>query len=447
MLQSTCNETPLAPDCVVVRRVVQYIPHSPLTLKVTLERACLGVQCPENKTCSRGNCVDSNCEKNPALCAPSDAGVDEGGVVDASPVLAPVIALFAGGDGSCSLHADGSVRCWGDDTVGQLAFPSTGILASPTLVPNLQDFRKLALGLGFACGIGPAQDVLCWGDDAKAGRLGQAPTMMITPQPAPVTRPGTWMQSAVIAVGGRHACASAFDGLWCWGDNGSSQLGVPGTQLSGAVKVLKRQASIALGAAHSCVSDAQSTQCWGANESGQCGQPPSGTPIPSPTALASPPTASTLMLSAGKAFTCGASGKSAYCWGEDANWELGFPVIPPVSSVPLQNDLSNSGQNADVSAIGSGQHHTCASVPGFGLYCWGMCDVGQCGSIKTKPLFNVLDTMGADLLAVGARHVCVAQSQTTHVRCFGANDKGQLGTGVTGAPVDLQSATDVVWAP
>ncbi len=85
-----------------------------------------------------------------------------------------------------------------------------------------------------------------------------------------------------IAVGRLHSCAVADGQAYCWGSNGSGQLGnnstadyrvyssVPVAVASG-VLAGKTVTAITAGAAHSCaVADGQ-VYCWGRNSSGQLG--------------------------------------------------------------------------------------------------------------------------------------------------------------------------------
>lgn len=74
-------ESCLAPpydECVVARRSLRYIAHTPLTLPVELNLACKGQFCAADTTCVDGRCVDSNVDPNecanPAGCEPEPVG-------------------------------------------------------------------------------------------------------------------------------------------------------------------------------------------------------------------------------------------------------------------------------------------------------------------------------------------------------------------------------------
>ena len=64
---------PYGPSCIVARRTLRYLPHTPLTLPVPLSRSCVGLPCAPNETCDRGVCrpVDECGETG---CASPDGG-------------------------------------------------------------------------------------------------------------------------------------------------------------------------------------------------------------------------------------------------------------------------------------------------------------------------------------------------------------------------------------
>jgi hypothetical protein len=87
---------PFGKGCIVARRAIRYIPHTPLFVPVKLSVACNGVPCDPTQTCDNGACVDSRLDPNqcesPSGCDVSDAGTDatmpDGGF-DAQPDAPP----------------------------------------------------------------------------------------------------------------------------------------------------------------------------------------------------------------------------------------------------------------------------------------------------------------------------------------------------------------------
>lgn len=66
--------------CIVARRALSFIPHTPIELPITLEAACIDVPCEATQTCRRGTCVDAHLP-DPTHCtdplgcdAPSEGG-------------------------------------------------------------------------------------------------------------------------------------------------------------------------------------------------------------------------------------------------------------------------------------------------------------------------------------------------------------------------------------
>jgi hypothetical protein len=72
------------PQCIVARRSLRYLPHTPLTLPITLELSCAGVACDDpSTTCLSGACVPSTI--NPDACLAGNCTIDAG-VADAARV-------------------------------------------------------------------------------------------------------------------------------------------------------------------------------------------------------------------------------------------------------------------------------------------------------------------------------------------------------------------------
>ncbi|MBL8954612.1 MAG: DUF4215 domain-containing protein, partial [Myxococcaceae bacterium] len=90
------------------------------------------------------------------------------GRVTASPAAVgaiPVTAITAGQDFYCTLHDDGSVRCWGDNTSGQLAqAASTTPVSTPVLVAGLPAATQLVAGEDHVCALTMGGTVYCWGE-------------------------------------------------------------------------------------------------------------------------------------------------------------------------------------------------------------------------------------------------------------------------------------------
>lgn len=178
----------------------------------------------------------------------------------------------------CGLAADGLV-CWGDFVDGcagsgeqneaELLFDSYDFEPDVCATPN----GCIAGGRAHTCFIDASATVYCFNDNAS-GQLGVDPSTADSQTPVEVEGlPGYPTQ---ITAGDRFSCALQSDGeVYCWGANGSGQLG-DGSEdptftpvkvgLSGSANRLSA------GASHACAAlDSGEIQCWGANDQGQLG--------------------------------------------------------------------------------------------------------------------------------------------------------------------------------
>jgi len=79
--------------------------------------------------------------------------------------LSDVAELAVGGQHSCARLADGTVRCWGDNWVGQLGDGTTTDKPSPTTVDALSDVIALATKSSHTCALLTDGSVRCWGNN------------------------------------------------------------------------------------------------------------------------------------------------------------------------------------------------------------------------------------------------------------------------------------------
>jgi alpha-tubulin suppressor-like RCC1 family protein len=192
-----------------------------------------------------------------------------------------------------------------------------------------------------------------------------------------------------VTAGGFHACGRKRDGtLWCWGLNGSGELGVG--------DAVNRFEPVQTGCdAGRCFED------W-------------------------------VAVAAGDFHTCAIrEGGELWCWGGGLNGQLGVgPLMDRDSSRPLP--VSDGAWRA----VSGGQSHTCGIRDDATLWCWGRNDFGQLGvgDLERRDVpTRVLAPGGDQWVRVGAGrdHTCAVRSDET-LWCWGWNEDGQLGIGAAG---------------
>jgi alpha-tubulin suppressor-like RCC1 family protein len=139
-----------------------------------------------------------------------------------------VAKIFAGGQHSCALMSDSSVRCWGRGLYGQLGNnapdtlpspPATAVLLGSALASDMtsEDHHN--------CAVLTTDRVRCWGRSSE-GQIGYGTTESLgdDAQDMIVDLPLQDIERAV--AGGSHSCALSRSGeVFCWGRAMEGQLG------------------------------------------------------------------------------------------------------------------------------------------------------------------------------------------------------------------------------
>lgn len=291
---------------------------------------------------------------------------------------------------------------------------------------------------GSMCALFESGRVLCWGRN-QFGQLGDGTTELRT---SPVAVEG--LEDAVqLSVGHHFACAVRESGqVACWGDNANGQLGPAATGGQSAVPVAIRGLDdarlVAAGSRHACAVHVDGTvSCWGANDHGQLGD--GGT-----TASSAPVVVDSLEhvadLTVGSDFSCAVLSDGApfgergstWCWGNDVVGQLGDGA--PRDGSPRPSRVSMSSRSSI--AIDAGGQHACAIRTSGELVCWGANDRGQLGDgLTTGAGSDVpMPVAGLDASVVevsgGAAHTCARIAGDVY--CWGKNGAGELGRGTFG---------------
>ena len=156
-------------------------------------------------------------------------------------------------------------------------------------------------------------------------------------------------------------------------------------------------------------------------------------PMPAEDVVA-PSTQQRVTLGSGAAHTCVVvySGL-VMCWGANDEGQLGFGNDG--KALPFSRTANVVASLQDVTSVAVGLRHSCALVPSPGtVWCWGSNVTRQIGQPAVGPMTSTSYpqvVIGLDRtvsLAAGNAHTC-ARSDDGTIRCWGANDHGQLGTG------------------
>jgi alpha-tubulin suppressor-like RCC1 family protein len=201
--------------------------------------------------------------------------------------------LSPGGGQTCGVTTDDVAYCWGLNGNGELGNGGQGdIRLSPSAVSGGLRFRQVEAGYNHTCGVTTEDRGFCWGYGG-AGNLGDGTQTLAQLVPAPVA--GT-RRFRHLNAGLSHTCGMKLSGSgFCWGGNGSGQIGDGTTvmrTLPRALAVDLELDQISAGGFHTCgVTVGGKTYCWGNNIRGQIGDgtaDPSGAAHPLPVLIAAP---------------------------------------------------------------------------------------------------------------------------------------------------------------
>ena len=379
-----------------------------------------------------------------------------------------VLKLAVGDGHTCALCKGGNVRCWGENTTnGELGLGHTNFVGDKNPYQILDAAGKpgmvnlggvaatdISAGLGFTCALLTGGSVRCWGAN-DTGQLGLGNTTPIPTQVGAAINFGSGLTATAIAAGWGYACAVLSNGtVRCWGDNSVGLLGLGNTQpvLSGTVALGSVTAvGIATGGGSACaLLSGGSVHCWGDNYFGEFGI---GTQTPMDSTATLPSAYGNAVLKSGRTVTSIGVGASlncvrlddgeVECWGYNNDGQLGLGNTTTIgdNEVPSSLGLVSTGSTA-VAQVAVGSIHACALYAnGAGLKCWGSNGKGQLGYGDIVNRGNTNGTIPASLLPIqlpsgltatavyaGTANTCAVLSDSS-VRCWGWNDRGQLGLG------------------
>ena len=333
---------------------------------------------------------------------------------------------------SCVINSAKHISCTGSNEFGQLGNNESGVDAGKTVFTSIVDtgqrqWEMLVAGENYNCAIDSNQQLYCWGDN-RDRNLATGSIEDIVASPTRVSSNLGWLW---IAARKSHLCGIKTDhSLWCWGNNDRGQLGadintVFFQELPLQVGTLNDWLSVSVGEGHTCaIQQDHSLWCWGTDDYGQVGNPDARTPNPVPFQVH--PNERWIMVVSGRFFNCAIkTDNSAWCWGANANGQLGNLTLESQSEpVPVTG-------NQQWQWLTAGPLHICAIDTERGLWCWGDNWSGQLGNgnftDSIQPIRTDANTEYV-MVAAGDFHTC-ASKQDQSFLCWGHNSYGQLGSG------------------
>lgn len=374
-------------------------------------------------------------------------------------LLSGVSSIAAGFRHTCAAKTDGSLYCWGQNSVGQLGDGSTTDHFAPVLVFNLgglTNVSSVSTGQYHTCAVKTDGSAYCWGQGAN-GRLGLGDaTQRLTPvQVVGIGGSGTLSNVSQIIAGYAHTCALKTDGsMYCWGYNVYGQLGDNTTSQRltpvqvtgvGGSGTLSNVTWISNNESYTCaLKNDGAVYCWGYNfysQLGDGGTTHRSTPVQVLNVAVVSTVSNAASVGPGMSFSCfSKSDGTVYCGGVNVSGKIGDNVASGASTItryaPVQvKGVGGVGVLTGITQVRSGESFACALKNDGTVYCWGLGSSGQLGENSTTTRYapvQVKDVGGTGVLsgvtaiATGYMHACAIKTDAA-LYCWGANAFGQLG--------------------
>jgi alpha-tubulin suppressor-like RCC1 family protein len=370
------------------------------------------------------------------------------------PAPPRIVAVDAGASHTCALTSGGGVKCWGYGAFGRLG---NGVATyggpKPVDVKGLsRGVKAISAGGMHTCVVTTGGRVKCWGSN-PLGQLGNGGGTAL----APVDADGLGSGIKAVTAGGMHTCAlTTGGGVKCWGSNSGPATGT--STYAGGPFAVRTPADVSTlksgvgaivadggngstnGFSDCALTSGGGLKCWGGFTGHSARNAGSLTPVD---VLGL--TSGVKAVAVGGVFTCAlTTGGTVKCWGSNSWGNLGNGT-----STRGDTPVDVVGLPAGISAIAAGARHAWALTGGGGVKCWGFNNRGQLGNGKTIDSNVPVDVVGlgsgVKALTAGFVHTC-ALLRTGTVKCWGWNGAGELGNSAgrqSTTPVDVRFGTSV----
>jgi alpha-tubulin suppressor-like RCC1 family protein len=339
--------------------------------------------------------------------------------------------LAGGGGHTCAVLDNNTLKCWGRNDMGQEGYGDFTVRLSPpsTTTVNLGTSRTAHATLAFpvsaapqhTCAILDNSTLKCWGENTD-GQLGYGDTTLRSAPPATTTvNLGTSRTAKQVVTGNSYTCALLDNNtVKCWGRNDDGQHGYGDTAIRLAPPATttvnlgtgRTAKTIAAGGTTTCaLLDTNQIKCWGYNGAGQLGLGDSSPRLsPASTAIDLGTGQTALSVAVGTSHVCAVlATNQVKCWGQNSEGQLGtyqdgaspYDLTIGESANEMGNFLAvvNQGGGRSAKAVTAGFAHTCFLLDSNQVRCTGTNWSGQLGQGNTN-FYNV-NTQGPGLVDLG----------------------------------------------
>eukprot|EP01083_Nonionella_stella_P272833 925381_1 len=370
-----------------------------------------------------------------------------------------VVQVATGGRHTCALSEAGTVKCWGFGHRGQLGHENTtnrgssaNQMGDDLFVVDLgTNFKatQITLGLYYSCALSDSNEVKCFGENTL-GQLGQGDVIFRGDVPGemgdnllPIELGTNFTPVEIVAGDGSTCGLSQFGTVKCWGWNSAGMLGYGDSinrgdmsnQMGDALQEIDlgtnfNVTQISVGMSHTCaLSDANVVKCFGDNSYGQLGYEDLDHRGDNPNEMGDNLPAVDLgtnlkvvHLITRRHRTCVLlDSMKMKCFGRNRWGELGLGNINVGGSIGGQpNQMGDNllyvdlGTDFNIAQIVAGELYTCALSSSNALKCFGENQYGQLGQGDAFDRGGESNQMGDALQEIDIGFISIPTQESTN---------------------------------